>query len=349
MSKGKQNTFLPVYFAVLGVGTLGLGYLAFSASSTASEAEESFKKAQTELNDLERKPLSRTLENAAKKKELVDAYLKQVAGLNASLAKLQSTAADAADPQAFQKKLQKVATDIANSAKERNIKLPDKFDFGMNKYMSEFASDAAMAGALGAQLDGLNHIVTAAIESGVRSIDSFSREQIAAEKEPAAGSTTGSTGSASGSSAAARRRPTPARSGAAVSRTSAKKEAAGPALPEDKVIERQAVRMTVTGRNKSITALLEALSNASAEKPHFVNIRVVRVENQEKNGPPRAVDVREEEIKPEGGGDPYILDAAFVVGDQAVRAYIDMDLLRFLPDESEEKRTSGDAGEKPAN
>lgn len=331
MSKGSQNKFLPIFFGVVGAGALGLGYLAYSASDNASIEEAAYTKAKKELNELESAPLSRTEENAKKKKELVDKYLAQVADLNGTLRKYQAAPTDAPDPQAFQKKLQKYVADINKAAKDKSVTLPDKFDYGMGKYLSDFAPDGNVAQALSANLEALNFIASAALESGVRSVDYFSRDEIAIEKEAPAPAPSG-TGP---------KKATPAK------KPDAKQAAkATPSvLDESKVLERQSVRMTVTGKNKSVTALLEALANTNPEKaPHFVTIRNLRIENEVKTGTSRTLEVKAEEIKPEGQP-PYIVDAVYVLGNQAIKAYLDIDIIRFLDEEAPAKPGDSKPGE----
>ena len=313
MSKGIQNKFLPVFFGVVSASALGLGYLAYSASRDASTEEAAYKEAKNDLDALERAPLSRTEDNAKKKEARVDKYLAQVDELHRILGEYQAAPAEALDPEAFQKKLQKFATDINKAAKDNNVALPDKFDFDMGKYLSNFAPNGDIARALGANLEALNFITTAALESGLRSVDSFSREDIAIEKGAPAGSGTAP------KKATASKKP------------DAKQAAkAKPSLLEESdVIERQSVQMIVTGKHNSVTALLEALANTSPEKaPHLVTIRNLRIENEVKTGTLWTLEVKAEEIKPEGQ-DPYIVDAVYVLGNQAVRAYLDMDIVRL--------------------
>lgn len=70
MSKGKQSKFLTIYFAVLGAGALGLGYLAWNASSGADDAEKSFRDKLLELDRLENAPLSRQRKTRTRRRAL---------------------------------------------------------------------------------------------------------------------------------------------------------------------------------------------------------------------------------------------------------------------------------------
>ena len=90
MSKGKSNSFLPGYFAVLGLGALGLGYLAWSASSSADEAQTSYQSTKDSLDSMQRGSIFPNAENEAKKKKLVDALATKVKTLVDGVSKFQS-------------------------------------------------------------------------------------------------------------------------------------------------------------------------------------------------------------------------------------------------------------------
>ena len=128
MSTGKQSKFLTIYFSALVAGGLVLGYLAWSASSKAEEAEAEYKKAERDLDALEGAKLSRTEENAKKKKALVAEYVTKVQALNSDLMKYQAPLNAAETNTSFQTKLQ-AATDAARAtAKDKQVKLDEKFD-----------------------------------------------------------------------------------------------------------------------------------------------------------------------------------------------------------------------------
>ena len=101
------------------------------------------------------------------------------------------------------------------------------------------------------------------------------------------------------------------------------------------VLERQPLTLTVTGKNHSVIALLEALANTSPEKmaPHFFVIRTLRVENQLKDGPAKTqtVELKEEEVtNPDGTKTTVKRDAMYLLGNEQVRMHLDLDLIRFV-------------------
>src|SRR5262245_61442164 len=123
MSQGKKDKFLPVFFGVLGVATLGLGYLGFSASSSADDAEKAYNDKLAELKTLEDAPLSRTDANADKKKEMVDAYVKKVRELDKTLQAYQVQEKEITGD-AFQRELKKAIDDFTALAKSKQVKIP---------------------------------------------------------------------------------------------------------------------------------------------------------------------------------------------------------------------------------
>lgn len=324
MSKGKLNKFLAIYFGALGVGVLGLGYLAWSASSGADEAEKNYKDKVAELDRLDKAPLSRTKENADKKKKLVEDYVQQVQELNASLLAYQTPVNATESSESFQKKLKEATDATRSNAKDKQVKLDDKFDLGMGKYLSEFPV-AGTAARLSAQLDAIVYLANAAMEAGVSQIDSLTRAESAFETEAAE-----TPKSDEKKKPAAKPAPKPAA-------TAAKAPAGqGQTVDESKVLERQSLGLTVTGKNRSILALLETLANASPDKmaPHFFVVRTLRIENEKKDGPAKTVQVTADEVQPDPNNKEsvYVRDAMYLLGNEQVKMHLDLDVIRFVPE-----------------
>jgi len=325
MSQGKQSKFLIIYFSVLGAGALVLGYLGWSASSTAEEAETKYKNAVIDLDRLEKAPLSRTKENAARKTDLVKTYVDQVQSLNTSMMAWQTPLNESESNESFQKKLNEAVKAVRANGASSQVKVPEKFDFGMDKYLSGFPVPGT-APRLSAQLDSLIFLTNAAMSAGVSSIDSLTRGELAFEKETTGTTPTASAALTPAQKAAARKAEAEAKSKV--------KAPAGPAMDESTVLERQPLALTVTGKNHSVIALLEALANTSPEKmaPHFFVIRTLRVENQLKDGPAKTQTVEKkenEETGPDGKKSVVIRDAMYLLGNEQVKMHLDLDLIRF--------------------
>jgi len=335
MSKGKQSKFLPVYFSVLGAGALGLGYLGWSASSTADEAEGNYKAAVAELDRLESAKLSRTKENAAEKANRVKAYVEQVQGLNKSLMAYQAPIADIENPD-FQKKLVDAIKTLTEDAKSKSVKVDEKFDFGMAEYLGGFPIPGT-APALSAQLDALVHLTNAAMDAGVSEINVLNRTKLAieAEKEEQPKDAPKKPGK-------------PAQKTGAASKPAGAKKEAGPLLDESKVLERQSLAFAVTGKNRSVLNLINALSNASPDKaPHFFIIKTLRTENELKDGPDknRQVEIKEES-DPNNKDNVIKRDAMYLLGNEQVKLHLELDLVRFVPEEAPVEKGKPAAKEK---
>ncbi|HWB07216.1 MAG TPA: Amuc_1100 family pilus-like protein [Verrucomicrobiales bacterium] len=342
MSQGKQNKFIVIYFSVLGAGALVLGYLGWSASSSSDEAEQNYKNAAAELDRLEKAPLSRTDENAKEKTKLVEAFVNKVKELNTTLTGYQAKINTSETNESFQRKLNEATKAVKDNAAAHGVKLDAKFDLGMGNYLGEFPVSGS-APRLSAQLDGIVFLATTAFDAGVTSIDSLTREKLPFESEKSE--------PAPGTATPANRRPPATRPAPAAAKS---KAPVGPVVPESDVMERQPVAITVTGKNRAILNFLEMLANPSPDKaPHFYAIRTIRVENSQKDGPPKSVVVEEKEVQPDPNDKSSVFrqDAIFLLGNEDVRMHLDLDLIRFsdLPAETEKTAPAKGSAKPVAN
>lgn len=320
MSKGNQNKFLTVYFSVLGAGVLGLGYLAWSASSSADTAQEEYKKAVSQLDALENAPLSRTEENAKKKKDDVEKYVNQVKALNTELLKYQSKIDASASSESFQKKLSEAKNEVVKNAEAKQVTLDKSFDLGMGKYLSEFPV-AGSAPRLSAQLDAIVNLTNLALDSGITEINALTRPEQPYEQE-----------ASETPKADPKAKKTPPPKSQKAPATAPK---AGPAelVEESKVMERQPVAITVTGKNLSVIRFLELLANPAVEQaPYFYTIRTLHLENEMKDGPPKTVTVTAEEVQPDPNNKEsvFVRDAKYLLGNEKVKMRLDLDVVRFV-------------------
>jgi len=331
MSQGTKDKFLPIFFGSLGAVVVAFGYLGCSASSTADEAKARYDKKLSELDRLEKEELSRTDDNAKRKKELVDGYVTQVQELSKTLMSRQAEEKPVKGD-TFQSDLKKAVDDVIAAAKARSVKIPEKFDFGMGNYLGGGFPVEGAAPKLRAQLDALAFLTNAAFAAGVTEVNSLVRPEQEYEKakkeEPAA-------------QPGDRRRPPQPRPGAGpASRTA--RAAAAPVLDESTVLERQPVQITVTGKNKALLTLLESLANTSPEKeaPHFFVIRTLRVENSNKDGIDKNREVTEREAPDPNDKEKAIkYDAEYMLGFEDIKMELDLDVVRFLPEPPAEEKT----------
>lgn len=319
MSKAKQNTFLTGYFAVLALGTLALGYLAFSSSSAQDEAKEAYETKKTRLNSLLKAPIFPKPENVEAKKKQVEAFVGKVTALNDSLRAFESPLQMEMKTNEFQTKLQKSREAIMMEAKDSGVKLPENFDMGFGSYLAGTFAESSAVPRLNAWLDGMESFLRILISNGVKQINSLSRPEMAFEKEaPAASDAKGA-------------KDKPAPKPAAASKAKAKTETASVALlPEDEVLDRYPINITFTTTNRGLNDVLTALAAPnSAQSPSFFNIRVLRIENSQKLGAETSTLIEVKEEKDEVDGKPFKRDSVFIFGDEKIQVQSGIDLIRF--------------------
>ena len=318
MSKAKKNNFLTGYFAAIGVGAVGLGYLAYSSWTGAAEAKETYGQTRTKLESLYKGKIFPNQGNVDAKTKQVDAIADKVTELNQAVLAFQTPLTEMG-VQDFQTKLQGYRDTLIKEAANAGTKLPEGFDMGMKQYLSEFAESSAVP-KLDAWLEGINFLTRTLLGSGVNSIDSLTRTTLPFESGAPAPKE-----EAPKAKAKPAPKPAPGKKGLA-----AKVEA--PLLPESKVLERFPVSVTFTGSNRALNDVLSALANTKAESksPYFFVIRDIRVENEKKDGPSSNQNVTIQEVTAPDGGETYKRDAIFIFGNEKLQVYLDLDLIRFV-------------------
>ncbi len=328
MSQGKKDKFLTGYFIGLGVIVAGLGYLAYSASDSASVAKTKYDSANAKLEMLQKQKLFPSQEHADEKARLVGTYVASVHEALKGLQSYQAPVDPAAKNDVFQSKLAAAITAIKAEAGAR---LPKEFDFGFSAYKSSQPSPEA-APMLTVQLDALNFLAASALSTGA-SIDSFKRGVLAVESQKE--------GSAPATAPGKGPQKPPQKSTAAGARDAkgkspVAKAAAPPVIDEDKVLERIPVEIALTGTHKSISDYLMLLANTDPEQkqPYFIVTRAARVENSKKTGPEKSKQVTVQETPDALTKLPVKRDMEYIFGGEPVKAYLVLELIRFLPAEA---------------
>ena len=318
MSKAKQNSFLTGYFAILAAGAAGLGYLAWSSSSAITEAEEKYTTTKAKLLALQKAPIFPKQDNVEAKKTQVDAYAAKVGELNNKVRAVQTPLADAMTSADFQAKLQKTRDAIVVDAKNAGVKLPEKFDLGFATYLSTFPETQAVP-QLNAWMEGIQHFFTLLVASGVKEINAIDRPELNFEKKddaPAAGE-----------------KPKPAAKPAATAAKGKKQPEPAPVavIDEKLVLERYPFNITLTTSNRSLNDLLTALANSgtSSDSPYFFNIRVLRIENEQKTGAETSAPVTIQEQNDPDTQKPFKRDSVYIFGVEKVQVHLGLDLIRF--------------------
>jgi hypothetical protein len=319
MSKAKQNTFLIGYFSVLAVATAGLGYLAWSSSEASSQAGETYQAAKAKLQALHKAPIFPNSENVDAKKKQVSAFTEKVKALSDTLRSNQAPLDTGMNNSKFQDKLQKTRDAILLEAKNADVKLPETFDLGMGTYLAAFPETSAVP-KLNAWLDGIEFFMSSLIKNGVKEVSAFTRPEMAFEKKtdakPAEAATAGK--------AKAPAKPVAAAKG----KEKDKKAEAAPvaAIEEKAALERYPFNVTFTTSNRSLNQIMTAL----AAKGNFLyNIRVLRIENDQKNGAETATPVNVKEEMDKVTNRPFKRDSIFIFGEEKLQVHLGIDLIRF--------------------
>jgi hypothetical protein len=317
MSKAKQNTFLIGYFSALAVGAAGLGYLAFSSWSASTEAQETYDKTKAKLQAMLKAPIFPKMENVDAKKKQVDAFVEQVKTLNDTLRTYQTPLATDMNSSVFQSKLQKLRDGLVAEAKDAGTKLPANFDLGMGAYLSSYPVSSAVP-RLDAELDGIHYVVSKLISNGVKEINSISRPELAFEKKE---------------------EPKVEEAPKGKAKPAAKPAAKGKGEPpppvalisEKEVLERYPFAVTFTASSRALNEVMTLLANTSAKNnvPFFYNIRVLRIENEQKTGADTSTQITAVEETDPVTQKPFKRDSAYIFGVEKVQVHLGLDLIRF--------------------
>ncbi|MBE7495738.1 MAG: hypothetical protein HS117_12375 [Verrucomicrobiaceae bacterium] len=326
----RENKMLAGILGVIIVGSLGLGYVLFGAWTQYSETKERYQALGNDIARLKSLPLSPAPDNLAKKKALVEEYAGSVNKLGGALLVLQ----DAVLPKPmkdteFQAKLKERSIDIKKMADSLKIQIPADFAFGFEPYINALPPNEA-ATELSGYLDAVESIVKLALGSRVASIDLVQRSQIPQE----AG------GSADNASKSKSKAKSPAKGAAG------RGPAAAPAAP---IAEKRQVTIMLTLDQGPLQTLMTRLANPG-DMPYFASVRVLRVENQGKEGPVREAPVPQQsqdastpppapqdEKKPASAvveitpPPPAAPDSQAVLGKELLKVQMEIDLVKFLP------------------
>jgi hypothetical protein len=327
MSWIQDNKLPAAILGVTGAGVIGLGVVLFNAWSAASAAQESFDATNISLANLKGAKLAPTPENLAAKQDLVKKYRDEVGRLTKVLYTLQPEDKPLTNAE-FQAKLK---AKIADSKKLGTGRLPAEFNLGFDQYTSELPKSDQVAAELSTYLDSVDEIVRMLLNSGVNSIDMLERSELPSEKgEPAK----------------------PQQNNKSKAKGNASRNAAPAQLS---ITERRQVRIVVRTDQAALQTLMSKLASPS-EMPFFTVVRLLRIENEAQVGPVRvavasatpslpiegaasAADPSATPVpatpsgsaKPAANGvQPAPADSRVVLGKETLRAFLEIDLVKFL-------------------
>jgi hypothetical protein len=323
--------------AIIGVslaGVIGLGVVLYSSYSAYDEKMQQFNSLNVTLQGLKNGPLAPTKENVDAKNRLVTDYATKVDQLGRVLVRLQKAPTPTTDVE-FQSKLKSKIAAIRQYAGNR---LPAVFNLGFDRYISELPPSNQVATELSTYLDGMDEMVRLLMDSGIESLETLERTELDLEK---------------GASAAPKAQPKAQPKGKAGPK--------GPPPPPApaKVSERWPVRFVFRTDQAALQTLMSRLASPSDTQaiPYFPIVKLVRIENQRKEGPPRnvagtaavnpgdpTVEVAAAEAvpatptaAPQGANadaiaavQPADKDAETIFGDEKLVVFLEVDFVRFL-------------------
>ena len=348
--------------AILGVaiaGAVGLGIFLVLTYNGYSDSLDSLQSLSGKIVKMEKAKLYPNEENLQAKDDKVSAYEDEVGKLGAVLLNLQKdvTTKPITDTD-FQGKLKQRIVEFREKAQTAKAVIPKEFAFAFDSYTRSLPTQAATQD-LNDYLDGVDAIVSAALDAGVSRIDSLQRTELAVEKD----------GSKARKREAAKPAPAPA---AKIKKKPGKKGAKEPKVAKapveiTKVVEKRTVTLDITADQAPLQAFLNTLASATLMK-HFTVLRLARIENEKlegpltngkpKNSPPgyKLEDnnglinpVAVEPPPPDGAADkekdktkveaiPVVKaehpDAEKVLGGEMLKAHLEIDLMRFLEPDS---------------
>jgi hypothetical protein len=339
----RENKTLASIMGVFLALAAALVFLVVNAWTAFGESNDRFVAANNALATMKSANLYPSHENLTKKKTAVEDYEKKVTTLSKVLLSLQPKAEPITETD-FQAKLKAKIAEIRTLA-GKTTKLPGESSLGFADYTSSLPKSAAIAQELSEYVDAAEAVTRVLIESGIESVDTFERSQLASEKGESA--------------------PTPGVP--AVQANAVRKGPSGkPAVPVKavaKMVERRTLTFTLTCDQGPLQKVLNRLASPS-QMPYFAAIRLLRVENEKNEGPLRgaiSLELNKQKaaqldaeagsqatgeqvaIGPDGQpvpveatpkaaekAKPGVKDAVGVMGQEKLKVYMEIDLIKFI-------------------
>jgi hypothetical protein len=330
----QQNKFLLGYGLVTVVGAGLLGYLCLGANSAHDEAVAQLQTKTDQVSKLRSAALFPKAENVDLKEKQVDAFSAEVDKLHTALVAYQRPLDQEIIPDTVSQKLGKYKLELETIAKGRGIAVPQGFDLGLGRHMTGAPLKEA-APQVDYVAESVNTLITDLFRNGITKLDSIVVPELPYEKDktppPPPPSDKDKNKKPARPSASARRDA----KAAAGNKAAAEKL---PALEETAVLTRYKIFVTFTGSEKSVQDSLNQISTIPTGGPFFV-INNIRVENETKEGPQKgsafnATPVTQTDAAPlPEGKAPPMIDTKYILGNEKITVYLDIDLIRFVDPE----------------
>lgn len=354
----RENKTLAAILGVMVAGALGLSAWLVMSYFGYSASLEQYETVGNSVATLKGAKLYPSEEHVQAREAAVTEYEAAVSSLGSVLLALQQPVKPMSDTE-FQAHLKKRIAETRQAADARilsdntKVKLPKEFAFGFDKYTTQLPRSGEAASQLGDYLAAADAVTNMFIDSGVSSIDSFERTSLAIESDAPAPK-------AVEPPKETKKAPAPAKAG-----KNAKPAAKKTAPPKEiaKIVERRTVTLTLTAEQGALQILMNKLASPS-EMVHFTVVRHLAIANEKQEGPlrgslklPPPQPPAGPEPTPEGeaatpkkAGEPAAPekprviepvkaaqpDAQAVFGEEKLKVYMEIDLVRFLEPKSDE-------------
>jgi hypothetical protein len=169
----RENRFLGTFAVVFGVATLGALLFLFTAKGDWDEAAVRFTNASIELNRLQRLAPFPDLENLRKLKGHTENYASALGKLKSEL-KMRVAPAPPLKPNEFQSRLRLAINGVMDKARDKKVRLPDKFCLGFDEFVAALPDESA-APLLGQELIQLDWLVNTLLEARVDALTALRR------------------------------------------------------------------------------------------------------------------------------------------------------------------------------
>ena len=321
----KKSGFLKGYLIIMIVSTLLGGYFVFSSRSQYIESKDSFDTSIKTVAALKKGDIYPDSNNLKEKQKQVAGYVEAVGRLKAKVLESQSQLNSDFTEQSFRKLMEDETIAIAEIAEKEKLTLPEEFAFGMEAYNRGKQVQAGALSRLEWELNAIKRFVTIAADSGVSSIDDFSRDEFKLETEV-------EKTDEEESNAARSSRGTSSRSRSRGRRSNDKPVSTNPMAGAEKVMETYRFTSEITASYEALTALLNGIA---ADKNYFLWLRKIRIENERQTSPregdaPGPTNVAG--VVPDEQGNVPKIDATVLFGNEKMKARLFIDAVRFKED-----------------
>ena len=294
MSWFKENPVLSVALLACLLIAGAIAYYASEAASTYQAAHDSLTSQINAFSSLQKKSPYPTEENLKIITASRDKYAEALAGLKETILKMEAPL-EPITPQEFQDKLREGVNDLSKTAKEKNIKLPEKFFFGFDEYQSQLPSPEA-APALNRDFKVLQKLLQNLVSLPVESVNILEREAVTE-----AGPT-----------------PTP------TAQPTAKKTATAP-TPSAPPILSTRFKLSFTAPQEKTRAAINLIPKSEA----FLIIRSLAMENTKPAAPSK------KDASPPLAGNQKSANLQVLLGNESVKTDVSLEILDFPNPEPE--------------